>query len=262
MALIKTLATYFCVLALGMGGGFAVLHIIDVLRAPPKPAPESPVAPEAPKPAVEEAPGGHGETGEASEPKDGEGIFKTFVTQFGAKFTSVDCLKNSRLENGTEFGADNIIHYVDGTISRYMVGGYRHISDTAIEFSVDEENSEIYTIDQDTIVMSGLKISNIVIQEPSVDPVTKTSRKMIACPARPKGPPDKLEPSPVYTEVEALRMAIQASDGDAAIGFLSHGASLPARDLEQGLAEASLSESYKANIRDQNRRNAAVHGAK
>jgi hypothetical protein len=267
MAVLVKLIAYVLVLVVGMGIGFGILSLLEASgpAGPPVGASQTGAGSEAPAPSgagtaqrPDDQTGGAARTPAAAADQESS-IFQTFATRFAGWFVSVACAKNRKMENGVAFGEDYLIHYVNGTMARYVTGGYHHTSADTIEFAMDDDNSELYTIDHETILLSGIKINKVVIQQPSVDPTTQSSLKMTPCAPWTRGKPEpEVQPTPPYSDTDGLRLAIQVGDGDAAIGFLSHGASLSPRELESLLTNSTVPEATKVNIKEQNRSNAGA----
>ncbi len=249
MAILVKFATYLLVLAVGIGVGFESLSLLDVWDMAGRPGHAPPAAADAPASGDDQGKAAASGAQETS-------VFQIFTNRFAGWFVSVDCVKNRRQENGVAFGSDYLIHFANRSVARFVTGGYHHISADTIEFASDDDDSELYTIDHDAIFLSGIKINKVVIQQPESDQATKSSFKMMPCTPWNKGKPDELLPAAPYSDTDGLRMAIQVGDGEAAIGFLAHGASLPPRDLESLLATSTVPEASKVNIKGQNRSNA------
>ncbi len=258
MAVLVKLTIYLLLVAVGAGIGFGTLSLLDgsgpnglPTVAPPAAAPAAQI------PSRDDQAGGTDKTPAVAGQENS--IFQTFTTQFAGRFVSANCVKNRRMENGVAFGEDYLIHYVDGTMMRYITGGYHHVSNDTVEFAIDDDNSELYTIDHSTILLSGIKINKVVIQQSATDAATQSSLRMAPCAPWTKGKPDQqVRPTAPYSDIDGLRLAIQAGDADAAIGFLSHGAALPVKDLEALLANSNVPEASKVNIREQNRGNSGA----
>jgi hypothetical protein len=259
MAALMRGAIFLLVLLTGIGLGFGGLSLLDRLDSPERPTNASAASSDPSTPAS--VPGSASQSDGAATASSPSGnqetpVFEVFTKHFAGWFVSTDCVKNPRLENGVAFGSDYLLHYTNHVIARFVTGGYHHISNDTIEFATDDDDSELYTIDHDTIFLSGIKINKIVIQFPAIDAATKSSLKMKICAPWNKGKPEEMLPAAPYSDIDGLRMAIQAGDGEAAIGFLAHGAFLPIRELEPLLTNSTIAEATKVNIKDQNHTNA------